>query len=115
MRTPETTAAVIDAARLVSANADMLDSPRFGAALHKLDDALAVLDRFPPEGAIRVRSESGTMGWRANGAIYMDSEPDLALMTYWRSNSKDDQEDFGVPAAGWYTANGYWSDVDQIP
>lgn len=33
--------------------------------------------------------------------------------TYWITNSKWDQEDLGLPEAGWYTAYGWWQEESQ--
>lgn len=67
-----------------------------------------------PAGDVeRVRHTGGAMGWRRGGEIYADAEPELTLLAYYRTNSTADQEDLGVPAAGWYTGYGYWLPADD--
>ena len=62
----------------------------------------------------RVQHTSGEFGWHnSTGEIFMDSDRSLRLMAYWRYNSEADQEDLGVPPAGWYTAYGYWLPVKE--
>ena len=62
----------------------------------------------------RVRHTSGLLGWHNSpeGVIRMDGDP-LRLSAYWRSNPTADQEDYGVPPAGYFTAYGYWLPVTE--
>ena len=64
----------------------------------------------------RVQHQDGTtLGWydSKSHAVRMDSELGLALMAYWRHNSQEDQEDYGIPAAGYSTAYGYWMPLES--
>jgi hypothetical protein len=63
----------------------------------------------------RVRHQDGrTLGWydSKSFAVLADSDPGFRLMAYWRTNRKEDQEDYGVPPAGYFTAYGYWLPVE---
>ena len=64
----------------------------------------------------RVRSQDGSaFGWfdSKSHAIRIDSEMGMALLAGWRTNSQEDQEDLGVPPAGYLTAYGYWLPVED--
>lgn len=62
----------------------------------------------------RVQAPSGELGWYKPDefGIRMDSDPGVLLVAYFCSWSKEDQEDFGFPAEGWFTAYGPWVEVD---
>lgn len=64
----------------------------------------------------RVRHQvDGSTGWydSKSHAVRADSDPSLALSAYWRANPDWEQEDYGVPPAGYFTAFGYWLPVEE--
>jgi hypothetical protein len=92
--------------------------PRFprATAAEEADRLAAIREGrdWRPRDAERVRQHrTGATGWRRASEIYADQDGGrLALLAYYRHNSQADQEDFGLPPAGWYTAYGYWLPIE---
>lgn len=82
-------------------------------AAQQADRLRAILEGrdWKPEGAIRVRHQAGYFGWLKDGIIYPDGDHSGSMYAYWMTNSEWDQEDFGVPPAGWYAFDGWWEEV----
>lgn len=64
---------------------------------------------------VRHQYDANRLGWHnsKDGAIHDDADSTMRLMAYYRHNLKADQEDFGVPPEGYYTAYGYWFPVEE--
>lgn len=65
-----------------------------------------------PVGAVRVRRiGDGALGWLRDWGVYVDADPRVTLLAYWRVHSQEDQDDYGLPPAAYATGAGLWLEV----